>query len=770
MSYTTGSPNHDRLSRFTADDTLSETVPGSEVVLYEDPELSGSEHHGGAINFGNDGMLYLTTGENFNAAESQDLTKPRGKILRIDPTTGAAAPGNPFADGAGPNDDRIWALGLRNPYRASYDAQTGRLFIGDVGGNDYSTAIEEVDIEVAGANYGWPNVEAPNGNPAYTAPAYYYPHNGRDACITGGFVYRGTEFPSSYQGVYFFADYTQNSIRYLTFDANGNVNGVHNFEPTDGSLDGPYGDIVYLTQGPEGALYYLDLGYSDPTGTYGVSKLRRISFVQNDLAPVVATSATPTEGPTPLMVSFSSAGTMDPEGEALTYSWNFGDGTSSTVANPTHTYANAGPYQVRLSVSDGTNTTISTPLIISAGAKPIATITSPIDSTTFRAGDVISFSGNATDSTGAPLPASAYQWNLDFLHEGHVHPGAPVVGVTNTTFTIPTSGHDFSGFTRYRITLTVTDSNGLQSRSSVIIYPEKVNLTFNTVPAGLTLYLDGIAHTGPFVYDDLIGFTHTIEARNQALNGSTYTFASWSDGGAQTHTITVAATPQTYTASYTSIATVGLAAAYAFNETSGTSTADASGNNINGTLINGPTFTPGKSGNAITLDGVNDYVDLGNPAALQLTGSITVSAWIYSSSFPVDDAAIVSKRGSTGFQLDTTVDNGTRTIGFKLTNSSGATMARYGATTLQPNTWYYVTGVYNAATQTIDVYLNGVLDNGLLKGTVTSSQQNSTQNVTIGRRSGSTGSEFAGRIDDVRIYSRALTKEEITNDMITGLV
>ena len=136
-------------------------------------------------------------------------------------------------------------------------------------------------------------------------------------------------------------------------------------------------------------------------------------------------------------------------------------------------------------------------------------------------------------------------------------------------------------------------------------------------------------------------------------------------------------------------------------------------------------------------------MNLGNPTALQLTGSMTVSAWIYATAFPSDDAAVVSKRTSgsslVGFQLDTTVDKGTRTIGFKLTNSSGGQMFRYGATTLQTNTWYYVTGVYNAASQTIDVYLNGQLDNGVLQGTVTASQQNSTANVTIGRRAGSTG-------------------------------
>ena len=547
--YTLGTPNVDRFSRFTANATLTGTVPGSEFVIYQDPEIANAEHHGGAINFSNDGKILLTTGEHFNAGEAQDLTKPRGKVLRFN-MDGTIPTDNPFYDGAGPHYDAVWALGLRNPFRAYYDAPTGRLIIGDVGGNIYSTAIEEIDIGARGANYGWPNVEAPNGNPAYTAPAYYYPHNGRDAAVVAGFVYHGTQFPSSYQGSFFFADYTQNWIKRLTFDANGNVNGVFNFEPLDGSVDGPYGDIVYLTEGPDGALYYVDLGYSDISGTFGVSKIRRISFVNSDLPPVVSASATPTEGSTPLTVNFSSAGSSDPEGQPLTYLWNFGDGTTSTEANPSHTYTIAGPYQARLTVSDGVNSTLSTPLSISAGSRPITTILTPINGITFRAGDVITFSGSATDADDGTLPASAYTWNIDFLHEGHVHPGIPITGITEGTFTIPTTGHDFSGFTRYRITLTVTDSSGLQSSSSVIVFPEKVNLTFDAVPAGLTLYLDGIAHTAPFVYDTLIGFNHTIEARNQTVGTNTYNFASWSDGGAQQHTLLVPSSSQSYVATF----------------------------------------------------------------------------------------------------------------------------------------------------------------------------------------------------------------------------
>ena len=156
--------------------TLTGTVAGSELIIYQDPQDADTEHHGGAITFGNDGKIYLTTGDHFQGTPSQDLTSPRGKILRFNPD-GTVPTDNPFYDGTGPNYDAVWALGLRNPYRAYYDAPTGRLLIGDVGGNVASTAIEELDLGVRGANYGWPNVEGTSTNPAYTNPIYSYPHN-----------------------------------------------------------------------------------------------------------------------------------------------------------------------------------------------------------------------------------------------------------------------------------------------------------------------------------------------------------------------------------------------------------------------------------------------------------------------------------------------------------------------------------------------------------------------------------------------------------------
>jgi glucose/arabinose dehydrogenase len=131
--------------------------------------------------FGNDKMLYFTTGEEFYSPAAQDMANPEGKILRLNPADGSAAPGNPFLNTPGV-DPRIWASGLRNPFRGYYDAPTGRMFIGDVG---YQTT-EEINIGAAGANYGWPNAEGPSTNPAYTNPVYSYTHDGHDSAVVAG--------------------------------------------------------------------------------------------------------------------------------------------------------------------------------------------------------------------------------------------------------------------------------------------------------------------------------------------------------------------------------------------------------------------------------------------------------------------------------------------------------------------------------------------------------------------------------------------------------
>jgi hypothetical protein len=770
--YYSASDNRDRLSRFTANATSDGTVAGSELVLYRDPsDLVSDEHHGGGIAFSNDGKIFFSTGEHFQGTPAQDKTSPFGKIHRIN-MDGSVPTDNPFYDGAGPNWDSVYALGFRNPYRIYYDAPTGKLYVGDVGGNDYSTAYEEVDLVTAGANYGWPNCEFGNcGNSAYTPALYAYSHLGRDASVTGGFVYHGNglpgAFPAGFEGNYFFGDYAQNWIRRLTFDGSGNVASMNYFEPESSVLDGPYGDVVYLTEGPEGSLYYLDLGYSDTSGTFGISKIHRIKYQQSNQSPIAVASCDVTSGPTPLTVNFSSAGSNDPEGQTLTYSWDFGDGTPlSTAANPSHTYTTAGKYTARLTVSDGNTSTFAPPIVISVGSAPTGTILAPTDGATFKANDVISFSGDASDPDDGALPASAYSWTIDFLHDGHVHPGQVITGVKNGSFTIPNSGHDFSGNTRFRVTLTVTDSSGLTDTKSVIIWPQKVNLTFNTAPQGTTLYLDGVAYATPFVHDTLIGFQHSIDARNTTAGGNNYTFTSWSDGGAQTHTITVPGTDASYTATYTvTSANAGPVASWGFNETSGTSAADGSGNNNTATLVNGALFAAGKHGNALSLDGTNDYLSVANSSSLDIAGNaLTVSMWL-------NPTATTGDRVLFGKFWNTTMTSPYYQYGLELQagqpdfligTSSGVKEVAMGST-LPLNQWSNLTVVFNG-TQ-VQFYVNGTLTSTKsLAASITARGQQ----FRIGADN-NTQQFFKGLVDDVRIYNRTLTAAEVTTDMNAGL-
>jgi hypothetical protein len=209
----------------------------------------------------------------------------------------------------------------------------------------------------------------------------------------------------------------------------------------------------------------------------------------------------------------------------------------------------------------------------------------------------------------------------------------------------------------------------------------------------------------------------------------------------------------------------GLVAAYAFSEGAGTTTADASGKGHTG-MLSGATWTDaGKYGKALSFNGSTSFVDLGNAADLQLTGSMTVSAWIYASASPADDGQIAAKSGGPGWQLKTSPDTGPHTFGVSVSPDGVSNTQRYSTTVRQLNTWYYVTGVYDAAARTLDIYVNGVLDDGALIGTVPSSQFNSPENVTIGRRGG--GYYFQGTIDEVRLYNRALSQAEIQADMNT---
>jgi len=209
-------------------------------------------------------------------------------------------------------------------------------------------------------------------------------------------------------------------------------------------------------------------------------------------------------------------------------------------------------------------------------------------------------------------------------------------------------------------------------------------------------------------------------------------------------------------------------ASYAFSEGTGTTTKDGSANNITGTLSGATWTTAGKNGNALAFNGTTAFVNLGNPTALQGTGSMTWAAWVKATATPADDGQIVSRSNdTTGWQLKTSPDTGPHTFAIQVGNTAAGNAQRYSATVRALNVWYHVTGVYNATAQTLDIYVNGVLDNGVLRGVVPAAPTSANVNVNIGRRTG--GFYFAGVIDDLRIYNRALSAAEIQAIMTTPL-
>ncbi|QQR78684.1 MAG: VCBS repeat-containing protein [Candidatus Moraniibacteriota bacterium] len=204
----------------------------------------------------------------------------------------------------------------------------------------------------------------------------------------------------------------------------------------------------------------------------------------------------------------------------------------------------------------------------------------------------------------------------------------------------------------------------------------------------------------------------------------------------------------------------GLVAAYNFNAGSGTTAADFSGNNITGTLVNGPSWTTaGKNDGALSFDGANDYVNLGASSALQLPGSFTLSAWVYPTTFSGDRDIITRVSAvSSEYHLQTT---GTQIqVGF---SSGGSWYYQNASTASMPlNAWSHVVSVFDDANNTFTMYINGVL-----QGTqsVAASPAPSTNETHIGM--GWTGQSWSGKIDDVRVYNRALIASEIATDMNT---
>ena len=562
-----------RVSRFTLPNS-NVIDPSTETVLIDNVPNEDGIHNAGDLAFGKDGNLYISIGDGgcdyaFNSGcgsqndAARDPNILLGKILRITPSGGIPA-GNPFR---GPGSARCnvtgmtdpgttcretFASGLRNPFRMAFDPNAAgtRFFINDVGQSTW----EEIDQGKAGADYGW-NVRegfcargsrTDCGPPpaGMTNPAYAYDHNtGCTAVIGGAFVPTGV-WPAAFDGTYLYGDFVCGKIIRLTpapgggFTASDFVTGLGTNSITTLKF-GPYGS----TQ----AAYYLDY--------LNGGEVRRIAFTGTaNRSPTAEATATPASGPAPLSVTLDGSGSTDPDGDTLGYTWSFGDGSANgSGAIVHHSYA-AGTYTATLTVRDGHGGhDTATVRIDSGNTPPVPKITSPTASTTFGVGETVNLHGSATDAEDGALLSSALSWEVVKHHDTHTHPFLP----PTTGNDIPIVGPDPEDFaatdtTYLEIRLTATDSRGLSATKIRNIYPAKEPITFATDPPGLHVTVNGTTLTGPQTVTSWENYVLNVSAATQTDgSGKTWSFAGWSDGGAASHAITTAASPATYTATFT---------------------------------------------------------------------------------------------------------------------------------------------------------------------------------------------------------------------------
>lgn len=606
-----------RLSRLQA---AGDVMTGGEHVLLHDWCQQYPSHSIGDVRFGPDGALYVSAGDGASysavdygqlgtppnpcadppggamtppgaeggALRSQDVrtladpTGLDGTILRLDPATGEAASGNPLISSADLHARRIVAQGVRNPFRFTFRPGTGELWLGDVGWSTWEEVNRVVNPVDGVTNFGWPCYEGAARQGGYdganltlcenlytgsgqTAPHFAYRHgqpnvSGETCPINAGSSVSGTAFyptsggtyPATYQGALFFADYSRDCIWAMLPASPGGVPEAGSRQTFVAGAANP----VDLAIGPGGDLYYVDAG-----GT-----LRRVRYFAGNQPPTAVLLASPTSGSAPLTVDFDARTSSDPDpadAGLLRHEWDFtDDGTvDATTATATYTYPAGGPYTARLRVVDtlGASDT-STVAIQSGNSPPTAVIDSPAPTVTFAVGDTIGFAGHASDPQEDTLPASALHWRLLQHHcftvdSCHVHTMQDWTGVASGSF--PAPDHEYPSY--LELVLTATDADGLIHTSSVRLNPRTVDLTFTTSPPGLQIAVGSTAQVSPFTRTVIQGSTNSVSAVTpQAAGGTTYTFASWSDGGAQTHVITAPTAPATYTATYAAAGPVRL--------------------------------------------------------------------------------------------------------------------------------------------------------------------------------------------------------------------
>lgn len=449
-----------------------------------------------------------------SAANSNDL---RGKLLRITPTDtptgGYTIPaGNMFAPGTANTRPEIYAMGFRNPFRISVNPTNGDILVADYGPDANAPDpnrgpdgyVEWQTVSEPGF-YGWPYCHGPNlpyndfdfatnqagatfdcANPVNDSPnntgirdlpptiapeiaysrstaAPNFPELGTGGAPMAGPVYRydpdldsDRKFPEHYDGKAFFYEWGAHFLAELELDANGVPVHATRFLPGV-TFNAP----MDMTFGPDGAMYLAEwgrgFGRNNPDdGIY------RIEYAQpGERAPVARATATPSNGRKPLRVTFSSAGSADPDdGQTVSYRWDFGDGTTSTAANPTHTYRRNGNFQAVLTVTDSTGRTGTASVAVTVGnTAPRIRFVTPPDGGFVGEGDTVRYEVSVTDAEDGRIDCSRVVVQPAIGHDTHAHPLEELHGCTGT-FTTAVAGHGADANMFHVATATYTDNGG----------------------------------------------------------------------------------------------------------------------------------------------------------------------------------------------------------------------------------------------------------------------------------------------------------------------
>ena len=485
---------------------------GSLLVATGEGAASTFPDFGGNDDPGFDAFVHPVTGllgpipkdQDSGSFRAQDLRSLAGKVLRLDPETGLGYPSNPFFDGdPASNASRVWALGLRYPFRLGLVpgtggadpglGQPGTLLIGDVGWFLW----EELDVCRGGENFGWPCRDGPEAGAAFlgyeappgplalpdcatpaagtlTDPALAWHHDEpaelvppgvhagggfTGSCAVGGLPYAGGPYPPEYEGRAFFADFAADWLRTLELDAQLQPVAVHDFGEALGA-------VIDLQLHPlTGELYYLALDVDS-------GAIFRLRYGPN-ASPVAVAAAAPTSGDAPLAVAFDGSGSSDPDGDEITWTWDFGDGSPPAEgSSPLHVYTAEGLHVARLTVQDSTGLAASAEVPVVVGdPPPSAVILSPAPGQLFTPPEDLPLAGlGIAGDPGLPAGELEFRWRVDLHHGTHVHPGFFLAEGAEAL--LPAGEHGSPGDVYYyRVELEVTDGGELVGTDHVFVYP-----------------------------------------------------------------------------------------------------------------------------------------------------------------------------------------------------------------------------------------------------------------------------------------------------------